>query len=378
MSEPKKNVLHLMSWFPRPGQPLSGNFCLKHIRSVSDDVNSIVLSAYVDDNVKKREVEIVEHANFKQVYVHIPTSALPSSIRLFHAYNWGLKYIKKHFFNPDLVHLHVALPLGRVALYWRKRFGLKYVMTEHWTIYQPQNAKEMTPKVQRLIRSIANHAEVILPVSCDLQKNMQHYGITRPFRCIPNVVDTAIFHPIVKAPHEKKRLLHISTLRDAAKNFSGIVRVVEKLSKQRQDFVLDVVNDFENPSAARYVSEHHLEDFVVFHGKKEENEITDFYKNSDFFVLFSNFENLPCVIIESFACGLPVITTDVGGICEMMDDTRGITLHAGDEDALFNAINHFLDHYQEFDFQQIKEYAENHFSMPVIGAQLLQVYNGIQ
>ena len=75
----KINVLHLLSWFPRPDQPMSGNFCLKHIRSVSDDVNSVVLSAYIDPDVSQREIEVVNYANFQQVLIHVPASPLPSS-----------------------------------------------------------------------------------------------------------------------------------------------------------------------------------------------------------------------------------------------------------------------------------------------------------
>ena len=370
----KKNILHLLSWFPRPECPTAGNFCLNHIRSVSDSVNSVVLSAFVDPTVKRRTVEIVEYENFQQVLIHVPKSLLPNAYRLFRAYNFGLKYIKNNYFQPDLVHLHVALPLGRVALYWKHRHNIPFILTEHWTIYQPQNADQLTPKVKESILSIANEAEVILPVSYDLQVNMMRLGIIRPFRHIMNVVDTALFHPVDKGPHDTKHILHVSTLRDEAKNFSGILRVIKQLSEQRRDFVLDVVHDFEKPEFVQYVKENHLEEFVRFHGKKEGAEIAGFYGRADFFLLFSNFENLPCVIIESFACGLPVITTDVGGICEMMDDSRGIMIHAGDEPRLLEAVGYMLDHYQEYDSHKIREYAEAHFSMQVIGEQLLRVY----
>ena len=371
----KKNILHLLSWFPRPETPTAGNFCLNHIQSVSDLVNSVVLSAYVDPTVRRRTIEVIEYRNFQQVLIRLPKSPLPNAYRLFRAYNFGLMYIRKNFFEPDLVHLHVALPLGRIALHWKKRHHLPYVMTEHWTIYQPQNEELMTPPLKQRILEIANEAEVILPVSYDLQVNMMRLGIIRPFRHIPNVVDTALFHPMPKEPHEVKHILHVSTLRDEAKNFSGILRVIKQLAEQRHDFVLDVVHDFDKPEFVQYVKDNHLEDRVIFHGKKEGADIAAFYAKADFFLLFSNFENLPCVLIESFSCGLPVITTDVGGISEIMDESRGIVLHAGDEAGLLKAANTMLDHYQEYDSQKIREYAEAHFSMQVIGEQLLRVYD---
>lgn len=371
----KKNILHLLSWFPRPENPTAGNFCLNHIRSVSNYANSVVLSAFIDPNVRRRTVETIDYGNFQQVLIHVPKSLLPNAPQLFMAYRFGLRYIQKNYFQPDFVHLHVALPLGKIALYWKKRHGLPFILTEHWTIYQPQNAAMMTPKMKEDILRIANEAEVILPVSYDLQVNMMRLGVIRPFRHIPNVVDTALFHPAPKEPHETKRILHVSTLRDEAKNFSGILRVIKQLSEQRRDFVLDVVHDFDKPEFVQYVKENHLEEFVRFHGKKEGAELAAFYSNADFFLLFSNFENLPCVLIESFASGIPVITTDVGGIGEMMDESRGIMIHAGDEPRLLEAVSQMLDHYQEYDSQKIREYAEARFSMQVIGEQLLRVYD---
>ena len=61
-------------------------------------------------------------------------------------------------------------------------------------------------------------------------------------------------------------------------------------------------------------------------------------RNADALILFSNFENFPCVIPEAWASGIPVISTDVGGIAEHLTSERGILVRRGDEAALTSAI----------------------------------------
>ena len=66
----------------------------------------------------------------------------------------------------------------------------------------------------------------------------------------------------------KKHILHISTLRDEAKNFSGILHTIERLRQQRDDFELHVIHDYDAPEFKAFVKEHNLSDCVFFHGKK--------------------------------------------------------------------------------------------------------------
>lgn len=382
----KKHILHLLSWFPTPDDPTAGNFCLKQILSVSDDVDSVILSAFIDKNsTQNRKFEIIDYQNFKHILIHIAPSKFPigrvadilNKWHIFCAYNQGLKYVKKNFYKPDLIHLHVTLPVGKIVFFWWKLYKISYVLTEHWTIYQPQNRATLTSRTLKSIQRIANHAQMILPVSEDLAQNMQNYGISAPFRVIPNVVDTTLFIGKEQTPHDIKRILHISTLRDEAKNFSGILHVIKQLSAIRQDFVLDVVHDYPKPEFEKYVVENELQRFVIFHGKKQEKEIAECYANADFFVLFSNFENLPCVLIESFACGLPVITTTVGGICEIVNEERGCLVQAKDEVDLLHKMEYMLDNYNDFSKEKIREYACRNFSQEVIGKQINAVYNEI-
>ena len=393
------NILHLLSWFPTPDDPTLGNFCVRMIDALPEECHSVILSVCDGkDMTKSFEVKEIEGAHHTHVQIHIrpPKINAIRKLKMLRMYQYGLKYIKKRFFEPDLIHLHVAYPLGQVALLWKKLYGYKYVLTEHWTIYQPQNKDVLVGKLKKKIVKIANNASLIMPVSLDLQRCMEGHGVRNRFKVIYNLVNTDMFKlrqpPCIDScqhtnprrndmqglmeydMHGKKQMLHISTLRDEAKNFSGILRTIERLRQQRDDFELHVIHDYEAPEFKAFVKEHHLEDCVIFHGKKTSAEVAEAYQQADFFVLFSNFENLPCVIVEAFASGVPVLSTAVGGIAEILSPERGILIPQGDEDALLQGMNQMLDHYSEYDRQAIRDYAIKTFAAQNIGQQVFEAY----
>ena len=374
------NVLHLLSWFPTPDDPTLGNFCVRMIDALPEDCHSVILSVCDGKNMTKsfevKEIPGAHHTHV-QIYIRPPKINAIRKLKMLRMYQYGLKYIKRRFFNPDLIHLHVTYPLGQVALLWKKLFGYKYVLTEHWTIYQPQNKDVLVGKLKRKIVKIANNAELIMPVSLDLQRCMEGHGVNNRFKVIYNLVNTDIFRLGSTQTENKKHMLHISTLRDEAKNFSGILRVVERLRQQRDDFELHVIHDYDAPEFKVFVKEHHLDDCVIFHGKKTSAEVAEAYQQADFFVLFSNFENLPCVIVEAFASGVPVLSTSVGGIAEILSPERGILIPQGDEDALLQGMIQMLDHSSEYDHQAIRDYAIKTFAAQNIGQQIFEAYKKV-
>lgn len=375
------NILHLLSWFPTPDDPTLGNFCVRMIDALPANCHSVMLSVCDGKNMTKSfEVKEIagENHTHVQIYIRPPKVNSVRKLKMLRMYQYGLNYIKKRFFEPDLIHLHVTYPLGQVALLWKKLFGYKYVLTEHWTIYQPQNKDVLVGKLRRKIVKIANNAELIMPVSLDLQQCMEGHGVHNRFRVIYNLVNTDMFQLGELNHSEKKRILHISTLRDEAKNFSGILRTIERLRQQRDDFELHVIHDYEAPEFKAFVEEHALSDCVIFHGKKTSAEVAEAYQNADFFVLFSNFENLPCVIVEAFASGVPVLSTAVGGIAEILSPERGILIPQGDENVLLQGMNQLLDHGHEYDREAIRDYAVKTFAAQNIGNQIFETYQEVK
>ena len=97
-------------------------------------------------------------------------------------------------------------------------------------------------------------------------------------------------------------------------------------------------------------------------------------QQADALVHFSNYENLPCVINEALCCGLPVISSVVGGIAELVNSSNGVLIAPGDTNALTNALQDFLQQKTSYHKTEIAATAANQFNEHIIGKQLLDWY----
>lgn len=385
MTQKPIHIVHLLSWQPTADEPTKGNFCVRHIQSIASLCPSVLLTVDLETHLSKKTIVKTEG-----IYIHVEVKIkafrsffryLNKTInryRIFKAYNWGLAYIRKNIFNPDLVHLHVALPAGKIALYWKFRYQLPYLLTEHWSIYNPEDTRLNKNKIKKDILSIAQHASAITAVSALLKENMENFGIKQTIYVIPNVVDVDLFKLQEKKITTKKHLLHVSSLNDEEKNFSGILRGIKRLREVRNDFVLNVVHDYPPTEYIAFIEKNNLNEVIVFHGKKTMEELADYYANSDFLVMFSNFETFSCVVMEALACGIPVLATHTGAIPEMLNNERGIVIEPKDEDALYEKMNFLCDTSHQYSPTTIRDYVIRHFSANIIGERFLELYRQCQ
>lgn len=145
------------------------------------------------------------------------------------------------------------------------------------------------------------------------------------------------------------------------KGFNYLVGALEILSKQVSDFkiVLGVFGYY--PSNIRIPDNC----IIINYGKvKDENELAGIYNNADVFVLPSLEDNLPNVVIEALACGLPVVGFNIGGVKEQIDHkVNGYLANAKDENDLAEGIKWVLSESNYLELKQncrskaVKEYS---------------------
>ena len=69
-----------------------------------------------------------------------------------------------------------------------------------------------------------------------------------------------------------------------------------------------------------------------------------------------------------------MLSTDVGGISEILTEERGKLVPPGNEDALFGGLKFMLDHVQDFDPEKIREFAVGYCSREKVSQKLKEVY----
>ena len=149
---------------------------------------------------------------------------------------------------PDVVQLNVIQKQGILALWLKKRYGIPYVIVEHWSGFLPENGAYLRNNgslKRKIYEKIAAEASVILPVSERLKEAMQTCGIQNArWEKIHNVVDDFFFEKEESRKSKvesQKTLLHVSCFDEAAKNVKGLLRAAKMLTEKRQDWQLVLV-----------------------------------------------------------------------------------------------------------------------------------------
>ena len=423
------NVLYLPRWYPNRYDPMPGLFIERHARSVAPFCKIAVLYVHPDQSLKEKHYEIVEQKDKElfqvKVYFKFSSSKIPgiaqskNACRYLASHIRGYRLLKKKFGKPDLIHVNVLTRLGFLALIYKFFTGTPYLITEHWTRYLPMTDTYHGYLRKLLTKLIVRKASAVLPVTDNLRKAMEGHGLrNRNYQVVPNVVDVSLFNVAggetkfavggsqfavggnqsgeasqpktenskpetgnrkLETGNRLKKLIHVSCFEDKQKNISGLLHVLKKLSQTRHDWQCDMVGEgIHYEKLVRYADELGIKDrFVFFRGLKENEELVSLMQEAKFQVMFSRFENLPVVILESYACGVPVLSTDVGGISEHMNPDLGVLIPSEDETALFDQLNYMLDHNDQYNKARIRKYAEDHFSREVIGKRLFSIYQKV-
>lgn len=377
MNQRRKNILFLSSWFPSKSHTTLGNFVQRHAEAVALLNNVHVL--YVVFSSNQKEVFVIEdheELGVKITIVYCKPAGVFNPIRKWRGFLLGLEHLKvKHQFHFDLVHHNVIWKDTWQPWLIHRKFKTPYIITEHWTGFDKTSRGKTPLLLKPFAKFFTRNASALCPVTENLAVNMRSFGIIGNYRVVPNVVDTDLFR-LTDKPNDKVYFLHVSSLIDDHKNVSGILRSWKQAIGQNPNMHLTIGGD--GPWEFFQLEAQRLEIpsvSIAFFGEKKWAEIAELMQQSHCLILFSNYENLPCVIVESLASGSAVISTDVGGISEHINNERGILIAKQDERALVKAVLLYASEYQKTNKLELRIYAERHFSKQAIAVSYDEVYS---
>lgn len=285
------------------------------------------------------------------------------------------KQIKK----ADVVHLMAnsgwSWHLFAAPAVWTAHFLKKPILVN----YRGGHAEPFFAKSWRTVNASLNRASHIIVPSPYLKDVFAEYHKTADV--VPNVLDESLFFPKeqeqIKSQASPIRLLvtrNLEPIYDIPSAIHCLASVMQVHPDSRL-FIAGSGPDYD--SLVKLTETLGVAENVDFLGRLDSNRIAELYRESDFLINPSTVDNSPNSVIEALACGVPVITTNVGGIPRLVTHQHdAIMVEARQPEMLANGVFQLL---KDEDKRQLQ--VENglktaqQFYWSNVSSKLLDAYN---
>ncbi len=382
------NVLWLASWYPDEYDPKNGDFIQRHAKAVSQlmhiDVMHVVqagrsfnsLNKVVRNNDENLHEEI-HYFTYKKSNSDWLNKILYNKAYWRYYKNIVNEYIEKKG-KPDLIHVHVPFKAGIIALAFARKYNIPFIVSEHSSLYLKEARDNFYTRdfyFRYYTEQTFKKAALVTNVSKAIGEVLKQIFILKDVRIIPNVVDTKYFY---FRPKEKKQIfrwMHVSTMYPL-KNVDSIIQTFSNISKHRNDWELILVGPIYN-EYVQLVEQLNLQSKIKFVGEINYEGVAQQMQQADALVMFSKHENFPCVIIEALCCGLPVVSSNVGGVSEAVSNSNGILVEANNTNELQNAIISIMNDINNYNSEQIAKEASSKYNYQTVAGQFVSLYKEV-
>ena len=230
----------------------------------------------------------------------------------------------------DLLHVHYAIPHATAAHLAREILAgqgirVKVITTLHGTDI---TLVGKDPNYAPVVSFAIQQSDAVTAVSDFLRDETHRYfDCRKKVITVPNFVDLHRFTPSVRpglrerfCPEGHRLLIHISNFR-RVKRIDRVVEWFHRISEQVPSTLLMVGDGPELPRAEQSVREGGLSGKVHFIGRQD--PVESLLGVSDLLLLPSETESFGLAALEAMACGVPVMSSDAGGLPELIEDGLG-------------------------------------------------------
>ncbi|MDT0641858.1 N-acetyl-alpha-D-glucosaminyl L-malate synthase BshA [Zunongwangia sp. F363] len=303
----------------------------------------------LSSNVRFHEVHVPEYPLF-----HYQPYELALSSKL-------VNMVKLH--GIELLHVHYAIPHA-YAGYMAKK------MLEEEGIFIPMvttlHGTDITlvgrhPFYKPAVKFSINSSDVVTSVSQSLKEDtLSSFNITREIQVVPNFIDVSKFdrksftdcQREMMASEDEKIITHVSNFRKV-KRIDDVVKIFFEIQKKIKAKLMMVGEGPEKEMAEELVKELQIQDKVLFLG--ESHEIDKVLCFSDLFLLPSEKESFGLAALEAMVNGVPVISTNTGGLPEVnVEGVSGFLNKVGDVQKMAENAIFILE-----DKERLKKFKEN-------------------
>ena len=270
------------------------------------------------------------------------------------------KYVKA-FGKPDVIDGHYYFPDGLAISLVARYFDIPFTCTARGT---DLNLIADMPLARRLIQAVIGKASKNIAVCQALTNKLSDLGASSAIT-LRNGVDLDFFSALDS--HQRKQLrnnllVHIGADVKVLLSVGWLIErkghylIIEALAQLPNAHLLICGDGPEQASLQRLVDGLHLSDRVTFTGGLSQSKLRSYYQIADALVLASSREGWANVLLESMACGTPVVATNIWGTPEVVQQDSGGVLCERSVKGIVEALRALLNNYPER--EAVRQYAE--------------------
>jgi glycosyltransferase involved in cell wall biosynthesis len=240
------------------------------------------------------------------------------------------KLLKTERYDKCLVFFGV--PSGPLALHLKHKYKLPYIVRfGGGDIPGAQKRFKYVYKLlSPIIRQVWKEADCLIANSEGLRDRALKFEDKYNITVIENGVDSQFFIPKEKPENDTVRILFVSRLIEG----KGLQYLIPNLHVIKEKVYQNCGKNIElvivgggpyRKELEALTDKENVRDIVRFEGRKNKNEVREYYQSADIFVLPSLSEGMPNVVLEAMSCGLPIVMTPCEGSKELVTDNGIIT-----------------------------------------------------
>lgn len=210
--------------------------------------------------------------------------------------------------------------------------------------YRGGEARGFFNRSIRWVKPIMMRASVVIVPSGYLEKIFSDFGFSSDI--IPNIINLERFRPKNAEMLNASSTPHIVVTRNLEPIY-GIptaIKAISILQKTWPNVRLSIAGSGpQRRELEELVEQLNLGEVVIFTGKLNPDEVAALYQQADVMLNPTTVDNMPNSVLESLACGVPVVTTNVGGVPYIVENEKNaLMVNAGDAEAMAKQVSRLL------------------------------------
>ncbi len=285
------------------------------------------------------------------------------------------RYLQSHP-HPDLLHAH-GYPAAQVAAAISQATGTPYIVTLHYSGFLGEKISERLKK--ELAFSLRN-AKAILVISRALATALERHGLEFPTKCVPNLVDEALFtpRPQKKSARKTVRFVTVGSLIPRKGHLWLVETFADWLESAKLPAELHIVG--EGPlegNLRKAIRRLGLGGRVRLHSERPPEALNALLDTCDVFLLPSRAETFGVALAEALMKGLPAVVNRCGGPEEFFTPDCGRLVDVEAPTAWHQALEHMASHHTDYASERIRAHALQLFGKAAVVPRLMEIYASV-